>query len=101
MPSMVRLMYWLKSVLKKRETMLKKRQISFISVILKSWSGRKLLDPAAYCGSSILFTYLENSKTVGKSASDVELKAEISFQTLFEIFLVSTYSYRIWAQVEH
>ena len=42
-PSMVSLMYQLKSVLK----MLKK-QSCFISVTLKGWSVRKLLDPTTY-----------------------------------------------------
>ena len=47
MPSMVRLMYQLKSVLKQRETMLKNSKF-VLFVILKSWSGRKRLDPTTY-----------------------------------------------------
>jgi hypothetical protein len=36
-----------------------------------------------YIELSILFTYLENLQTDGKSASDIELKAEISLQFFF------------------
>ena len=45
MPSMVRLMCQLKSVLKYREAMLKNTNFFFISVTLKSWSGRELFGP--------------------------------------------------------
>ena len=54
-PPMVRLMYQLKSVLKYRETVLKNSKNCFISVTLKSWSGRKLLDPTAYIHNSTSF----------------------------------------------
>ena len=47
MPSMVRLMYQLKSVEIKGDYVVKK-QSCFISVTLKSWSGRKRLDPTTY-----------------------------------------------------
>ena len=48
MPSMVRLMYQLKSVLKIKGDYVEKQQSCFISVTLKSWSGRKLLDHTTY-----------------------------------------------------
>ena len=47
MPSMVRLIYQLKSVLKQRETMLKNSKV-VLFVTLKRWSDRKLLDPTTY-----------------------------------------------------
>jgi hypothetical protein len=42
---MGRLLYQYQYVLKHRETILKNSNFFFISVTLKSWSGRKLLDP--------------------------------------------------------
>ena len=38
----------MKSVLKQRETMLKNSRVVLFSITLKSWSGRKLLDPTTY-----------------------------------------------------
>jgi hypothetical protein len=51
--------------------------VPFVKIVQKLW----------YIESSILFTYLENLKTDGKSASDKELNAEISLH-FFKIFLV-------------
>jgi hypothetical protein len=44
--------------------------VPFVKIVQKLW----------YIECSILFTYLENLKTDGKSASDIKLKAEIFLQ---------------------
>jgi hypothetical protein len=50
--------------------------VPFVKIVQKLW----------YIESSILFTDLENLKTDGKSASDIELNAEISLHFFLNIF---------------
>ena len=72
-PSMVRLMYQLKSVLKWRETMLKNSKV-VLFVTLKSWSGRKLFGPyyvRKHCSSfDLLLNRASNRyKTMGNTST--------------------------------
>ena len=45
---MVRLMYQLEKCVEIKADYVEKQQSCFISVTLKSWSGRKILDPTPY-----------------------------------------------------
>ena len=76
MPSVVRLMYQFEKCVEIKGDYVEKQQSCFISVTLKRWSGRKLLDPTTYTAN---LQHTDSLSSVIASVQSANVQAYMHF----------------------